>query len=418
MDHFAAGGPHADLTEADASALLDGMLAKLGPLRRALLVPPDATRADSWAGPLARLLWEKLHPQTYVEVLPALGTHDPMGAADLAAMYAGIPAERFRIHDWRNDLRTLGTVPASTLGELSGGRFAAPAEVAIARLIVEGGWDAIFSIGQLVPHEVAGIANHSKNILVGCGGKDFIDKSHFLSATAGIENVMGRPDNPVRRLFTKAAAFLAHLPIHYVLTVRAPRAAGGVATRGLFAGSGDECYFRGAELAVACNVTHLESAPRKIVARMAGGHYRTTWLANKAVYRTRRALADGGELIVLAPDVARFGEDHEIDRLIRKHGYRGAAATLAALAADPELAGNLSAAAHLIHSSSEGRFRITYCPGTLDRDAVLAAGFRYGSLAEQSIRYPHDRLAAGWNDLPDGERVYYIPNPALGLWTA
>jgi hypothetical protein len=103
-----------------------------------------------------------------------------------------------------------------------------------------------------------------------------------------------------------------------------------------------------------------EPSRRRRLSRSGGIH--STWLGNKAVYRTRMAMADGGELIILAPGVKEFGEDHEIDRLIRKYGYRGTPATLAAVKANEELRNNLSAAAHLIHGSSEGRFNSPTAP--------------------------------------------------------
>jgi hypothetical protein len=128
------------------------------------------------------------------------------------------------------------------------------------------------------------------------------------------------------------------------------------------------------------------------------------------------AMADGGELVILAPGLREFGEDHEIDRLIRKYGYRGTPATLAATRANPELQQNLSAAAHLIHGSSEGRFGITYCPGQLSRAEIEGVGFKWADLAATTRRYDPARLRDGWNTLPDGERIFYISNPALGLW--
>ncbi len=120
--------------------------------------------------------------------------------------------------------------------------------------------------------------------------------------------------------------------------------------------------------------------------------FRSTWLGNKSVYRTRMALADNAELIVLAPAVHEFGEDPTIDTLIRKYGYCGTPATLQAVKDDPALAGNLSAAAHLIHGSSEGRFTIRYCPGHLTRAEIEGAHFEYGDLAEYTAKYNPEKL--------------------------
>jgi hypothetical protein len=153
-----------------------------------------------------------------------------------------------------------------------------------------------------------------------------------------------------------------------------------------------------------------------VVVYLDPAEFKSTWLGNKAIYRTRMAMADGGDLIILAPGLKEFGEDREIDRLIRKYGYRGTPATLAAVKANVELQKNLSAAAHLIHGSSEGRFNITYCPGRLTRQEIEGAGFRYADLKEMTRRYDPARLKDGWNTLDDGGQIFYISNPALGLW--
>jgi hypothetical protein len=139
-------------------------------------------------------------------------------------------------------------------------------------------------------------------------------------------------------------------------------------------------------------------------------------LGNKAIYRTRMAIADEGELIVLAPAVKTFGEDPEIDRLIRQYGYRTTPEIMRFMNENQDLRNNLSAAAHLIHGSSEGRFTIVYCPGELTRDEIEGVGYQYAELCDVQQRYDPAHLVDGWNTMPAGERIYYISNPALGLW--
>ena len=144
--------------------------------------------------------------------------------------------------------------------------------------------------------------------------------------------------------------------------------------------------------------------------------FHSTWLGNKSIYRTRMALADQGELVVLAPGVKTFGEDPQIDQLIRKYGYRTTPEIMRCMRENVDLQGNLSAAAHLIHGSSENRFGITYCPGHLTRDEIEGVGYRFAELEAMQRCFDPARLTEGWNTLPDGQRVYYISNPALGLW--
>jgi hypothetical protein len=263
------------------------------------------------------------------------------------------------------------------------------------------------------------MANYTKNIVVGVGGSDMINKSHFLGAAYGMERMMGRIDTPVRRLFNYAVEnFLRELPITFVLTVMEKNKAGsGMIMRGLYVGDDMETFTLGSRLSQKVNLDLLDKPLQRVLVYLDPHEFKSTWLGNKAVYRTRMVMADGGELVVLAPGLKEFGEDAEIDRLIRKHGYRGTPKTLAAVKVNGELVHNLSAAAHLIHGSSEGRFRITYCPGPhVSHEAIRSVGFEPGDLAATLERYPLDKLKDGLNVLPDGEELFYISNPALGLW--
>jgi len=416
MTYLAEGGADAVIDRSVASRLIDELLAQLGSPRRVLLVPPDATRRASGAGVLTSLLFARLAPQAHVDVLPATGTHRAMTAGEITDMFPGIPPERLFTHDWQRDLDRVGTIPATAVRELSGGRLDFAVDVELNRRLTRGAYDRIISIGQLVPHEVAGIANHAKNIVIGLGGCDFISKSHYLSAVVGLERIMGRAENPVRALIDHAAA-LAQLPVAYLLSVRSADEAGQPVTRGLFAGDDAECFRRGAELCRQVNVIRLRRPPCKIIAWLDPQAYQSTWLGNKAIYRTRLAIADGGELIILAPGVRRFGEQSEIDAAIRAVGYRGTDAVLQRVAEDARFATQLAAAAHLIHGSSEGRFTVRYCAGGLSRAEVEGVGYAYGEAADYTRRYPPDRLRPGWATV-GGEDVYFVAQPGQGLWVA
>jgi nickel-dependent lactate racemase len=331
-------------------------------------------------------------------------------------MFGDVPHDLFRVHNWRTDIETVGEVPATFVYEQSEGKlnYAWPAQVN--KLISQGGFDLILSIGQVVPHEVIGMANYNKNILVGTGGREGINRSHYLGAVYGMERIMGRADTPVRRVLNYASDhFLKHLPIVYVLTVVGRGDDGGLAVRGLFIGDDVECFERAAALSLKVNFEMVDEPIKKAVVYLDPHEFHSTWLGNKAVYRTRMALADDAELIVLAPGVREFGEDPTIDKLIRKYGYRGTPATLKAVNENADLGNELSAAAHLIHGSSEGRFRITWCPGKLTQEEVESVGFEYGELAEMLTRYDPEKLSHGYNTV-NGEDVFFIANPGLGLW--
>jgi nickel-dependent lactate racemase len=404
------------MSGAEIRAGLHEALAQLGERKKVLAVPPDFTRFHSKAGELTEMAWE-YYGERLTDVLPALGTHTAMAEKQIAKMFGKTPRELFRVHDWRNDIVTLGEVPGEFVREVSEGKveYSWPAQVN--RLLRDGGHDLILSIGQVVPHEVVGMANGNKNIFIGTGGVMGIHRSHFLGAVYGMERMMGRADTPVRRVLNYASEhFGKMLPqIVYVLTVVNKNAAGELVMRGLFIGDDQECFDLAAALSLKCNFLMIDREMKKAVVYLDPQEFHSTWLGNKSVYRTRMALADDAELIVLAPGVKEFGEDAKIDELIRRYGYCGTPATLEAVKQDAELAANLSAAAHLIHGSSEGRFTIRYCPGHLTREEIEGVHFEYGDLGEYSSKYDPAKLVDGWN-VVDGEEIFYVSNPGLGLW--
>ncbi|WP_321475443.1 lactate racemase domain-containing protein [uncultured Paludibaculum sp.] len=413
--YFAAGSETTEFTSAELKTALFQALDALGPRKKVLCLPPDITRFHSRAGELTRLAWE-YYGDSLAAVLPAIGTHTPMTEAEIGHMFGDMPVSLFQVHDWRTGITTLGEVPASFIREVSDGAldFTWPAQVD--NLVAEGGFDLILSLGQVVPHEVIGMANYNKNVFVGTGGSEGINKSHFLGAVYGMERIMGRADTPVRRVLNYASDhFAKHLPIVYVQTVVGKNNAGQLALRGLYVGDDVECFEQASALSLKVNFVMMDREIKKAVVFLDPSEFRSTWLGNKSVYRTRMALADGGDLIVLAPGVKEFGEDPTIDKLIRKYGYRNTPDVLDAVKNNPDLAGNLSAAAHLIHGTSEGRFRITYCPGHLTCQEVQSVHYNYANLAEMTKKYDPAKLQDGFNDV-DGEEVFYISNPALGLW--
>jgi nickel-dependent lactate racemase len=357
--YYTQGSPSADLSDADLRAALAAVFEQLGPREKVLALPPDFTRLNSMAGPLTCMVYELLGDRL-TDVMPALGTHVPMTDGQLRRMFPTLPKGLVREHDWRNDVVTIGEVPGEVVAEAFEGISERPWPVQLNRLVWEGGHDLILSIGQVVPHEVVGMANYNKNLFVGAGGAAGINESHFLGAAYGMERMMGRADTPLRRILNDAQdRFCRHLPLVFVLTVIGPRGDGSLAVRGLFIGDDVECFHQASELSLKVNFTLLDEAPAKMVVYLDPEEFHSTWLGNKSIYRTRMAIADGGELIVLAPAVSTFGEDPQIDRLIRKYGYRTTPEVMRLVRETDDLPQNLSAAAHLIHGSSEGRFTVT-----------------------------------------------------------
>ncbi len=417
MIYFQQGSETKVLSSDDLKNALFSTLDKVGKKKKVLAIPPDITRYHSRAGELTNFLYQ-YYGKNLQDILPALGTHTPMTRDQLKTMFGDIPMNLFKEHDWRNDVLTLGRVPSDYIQDVSEGLLSFDWPAQVNKLLVEGGHDLIISPGQIVPHEVIGMANYNKNIFVGTGGYEGINKSHYLGAVYGMERIMGRADNPVRSVLNYASDhFVSKLPpILYVLTVIGRDKNSKLVVRGLFIGDDSACFYEASKLSLIVNFEMIKQPLKKVVVYLDPTEFKSTWLGNKAIYRTRMALADKGELIVLAPAVKEFGEDKQIDLLIRKYGYRGTAKTLKNVEQNEDLENNLAAAAHLIHGSSEERFNITYCPGHLSKEEIEGVGFKYMDLNKAMNKYNPNALQDGKNIMPDGENIFYISNPALGLW--
>ncbi len=418
MLYFARGSKNDNITPQEVREALYGVFDKLGKKNRVLALPPDFTRLNSYAGPITGMINDYFEDRL-TDVMPALGTHAPMTDEQIRTMYKDVPPDKFRIHDWRHDVITVGEVPATFVKTVTEGKldYSWPAQVN--KLLLDPSFDLILSIGQVVPHEVIGMANYNKNIFVGVGGSEGINKSHFIGATYGMERIMGRADSPVRMVMEYASIhFLKSLPIVYIQTVLAKNyETGEMELKGLFIGNDFECFRKASELSLETNFIMVEKPIKKCLVYLDPEEFKSTWLGNKSIYRTRMALDDGAELIILAPGLREFGEDKTIDGLIRKYGYKGTPAILKATGINADLQANLGASAHLIHGSSEGRFNITYCPGPgMSRAEIESVGFNWADLDRTKQKYNYSSLKDGWNTLPDGEEIYYISNPALGLW--
>ncbi len=403
--------------------MIGQMLAQFPDLRKVLIIPPDYTRCYSYAGIITqiiyRMLEEKYEGGIQVDVMPALGTHMPMSEEEMDKFFGdAVPRDRILVHHWQTDTVVLGYVPAEVCAEISEGLFPEKIDVEVNHLLVDGGYDVIFSVGQVVPHEVVGMANYSKNIFVGTGGREMINKSHMLSAICGMEKALGVTDSPARKLYDYAQQHFVDgkIPMVYLLTVTTSENE-EVSLRGLYIGESRKPFEKAAELSQKLNIVHVEKRAAKVVTYLDPAELKTTWVGNKGVYRTRMIIEDGGELIVLAPGVRLFGENEEMDRMTRTYGYTGTDHILD-LYRQGVFEGRLMAAAHLMQGSSEGRFSITYAtkPEYMSKEEIESVGYQWADYNEITERYDPAKLREGWNTLPDGEEIYYVGTPALGLW--
>lgn len=438
---FSRGDAQTELSELDFREALQAAFEYASkragkPLSRVLALPPDHTRSDSRAGELTRLTHEMLG-ERLTDVMPALGTHEAMSEAELQYMFGDLPRKLIRVHDWQNDVVTLGEVDAEFVKSATEGIYDRPWPAQVNRLLVEGQHDLILSLGQVVPHEVVGMANYNKNVFVGTGGNQGINESHYLSALYGMERIMGRCDTPLRRVLNEAQdRFCGKLPILYVLTVVESLGSGKKVVRGIFVGDSHDVFFEAGELAAKVNCFVVQKTPQTVVVSMNPQKYKRTWIANKAIYRTRMLIGDGGKLVILAPGVKQFGESAVVDGLIRKYGYRTTPEVLKLVSENRDLQENLGAAAHLIHGTPDGRFDVVYAPGDLSAEEIESVGYRFGEWRTLGAKYgclsPNvsEASTAGapvgeavFGDLSDGfhrdaegEEFYFVSDPGLGLW--
>lgn len=386
--------------------------------RTVLLLPPDITRSHSGAGFITAHYYKALTARgCSVKVMPALGTHLPMTGAELQEMFGNeIPMDAYLVHDCRTSIAVVGTVPGAFLNEISGGLFQEDVTVSVNRELLSGKYDAILSIGQVVPHEIAGFAGYTKNLVVGCGGGEMIHTSHFLGAFFSRRRIMGEVDTPPRRLFDYIQRhMLDALPLTFILTVMQQQDGKDI-YKGVFIGKERDTFEQAAALSRQVNITHVERPVKKCVVWMDPHSYHTTWVANKAFYRTLKMMAEDGETIVIAPGVYTFGENDLADQIIRKYGYRPREEMLALYRQDPLLSGNMSLVGHLIRCAPGPNARLTYCTDKLSRAELAHAGFCHMSVSQALAAYPCLDWETGWKTLPNGEEIYFVRNAALGLW--
>lgn len=405
-----------------AIRLVDEAQKRITPrLDRVLLLPPDLTRAHSGVGRITEWVYQEVmcrNPRAHVRVIPTLGQHVPHTEAENKWMFGSIPNEIILPHDWRKGVSHVGTIPASLVEETTGGVANWEIPVDLNSTLIDEAWDLIVNLGHVVPHEVLGFANHNKNYFIGLGGKETICASHIAAAVYGIENNLGCLVTPLRACYNYAEEkMLGHLPDVYLQIVVQRDTENRLVTSGLFIGDDLETYLQAARLSREQNITVFDRPVKKIVAAMRADEFRAMWVANKAAYRTRMAIADGGELLIIAPGVERFGEQPEVDTLIRKYGYKGTPRTLALYETEADMQAIPHGVAHLIHGSSEGRFTITYAPGRkISKEEIEQVGYQYADAVEMQRRYDPAAMKEGWNTMPDGEEVFYISTPSAGLW--
>ncbi len=396
---------------------------------RVAIVAPDYSRIASQSGAIANLLL-KHFGKRIVAVIPALGTHLPMSSDEKSEMFSSFSPNLFIDHKYRSDVEHIGTITKGEVEETSQieGLYDLPFYVNSS--LVDGSFDLIISVGQLLPHEVIGISGGSKNILIGLGGRPTIEVSHYISAMWGIERTLGNPDTPLRRLLNRGLELLLHSspPVLFINTVLNPTNA--EERRLIHIGADlvtrekpqDRSFAGSAEVAVATNIFNLNRSYNEVIAYLEPKVYRSTWIGNKAIYRSRLLIPDNANLRIIAPGVDRFGEDPQIDSILRHYGYHGYE-SIEQMRRDDALDENLAAAAHILHGSTFDRFKVSYAAPELGREAIEAVGYSYDyELDEEASR--QNNVHAEGTDTTKADILFstdesgrlHIYHPGVALW--
>jgi len=385
-----------------------------------LIIPPDYTRKHSGTGKLTAILYKLLKGRAEITIMPALGTHQAMTKRELQDMFGNeIPFNIFKEHNYIKDTVHIGEIPKEYISKVSNKVVNQSIDVKINKELVNEDYDLIVSIGQVLPHGVVGMSNYNKNILVGCGGREMIDVSHFIGAAYGMERLLGKDHSPVRKILDYAEnKFLQNINISYILTVNTTEINPKTHLTnllGIYIGKERNVFEKAVKASQKFNITYLDKPVQKMVVYMDKNEFKTTWLACKAIYRTRLVIEEGGELIVLAPGLKKFGENQNIDKLIRKYGYMGKKKILKYVNESKELKDNLAVAAHLIHGSTNGRFSVTFATDKLSKEELMNVNFKHMSYKKAKEIYMPTKLKYGYNKL-NNLKIFFIENPATGLW--
>ncbi len=393
------------------------------PKNRILIIAPNFTLINSVGGEITQILYSFLKDNSIIDIIPASGMHQPLSKENRIKNYGKIPEQVFKIHNWRDSVKNIGQISSEDIKELSNDVLDYTIDVDINQNLLNKEYDHIISIGQVYPHETAGFSNGVKNILYGLGGSDFINKTHFLSAVVGIDNIIGQTQNPIQNLFKYASdSFLKErVKIHYISYVISTNINAESFLQGLFFGDAENysrIFSKASKLSYNNNINVISDPLKNILVFLDPQNYSSTWRGNEAIYRTRRALENNGNLVIIAPGLTNFIEDPTLDDLIRKFGYLGKEAILEKVNKSKLLQENLSLAAHLIQGSSENKFKITYCTKNLSENDFRTVNYNWMNLEGAIKYYQIKKLKRGLNILPDGNEIFYITNPSINLWIA
>jgi nickel-dependent lactate racemase len=311
-----AGARTRAMSEAEIRALLVGALGAADLAgQRVLVIIPDSTRTAPIAL-MSAILSENLEAKVEaLDYLVALGTHPLMDNAALSRLLGreviNGRAGDSRVFNHRWDLPetfvTLGTITASEVAAVTGGRLEMDVPVRLNRLVGEpdgeSPYDRIIVCGPVFPHEVAGFSGGNKYFVPGVAGPEVIDVTHWVGALLTSRGIIGVRDTPVRRLIDRAASFVPTPSLLIALVMH------GQALQGLFVGDMEEAWRAATELSAELDIIVVER-PFKRVLSVMPEMYDDLWTGAKGMYKLEPAIADGGEVVIYAPHITEVSYVH------------------------------------------------------------------------------------------------------------
>ena len=279
--------------------------------KKVLLIVPDATRT----APVG-LLFKTIHQQIgsatkNLDVLIALGTHQPMSEAAICdrldltleqrkGAYASV---QFFNHAWNDPsaLKNIGTIPSAEISALTNGLFAMDVPVEVNKRVFD--YDQIIIVGPVFPHEVVGCSGGNKYLFPGVSGPQVLNFFHWLGAVVTNPMIIGNKWTPVRKVVDRAGAMVNVDKLCFCMVVD------GKTLAGLYAGTPEQAWDAASDHSRRIHITYKDR-PFHTILSCAAPMYDELWTGGKAMYKLEPVLADGGELIIYAPHITEVCVSH------------------------------------------------------------------------------------------------------------
>ena len=285
---------------------------------RVLVLVPDHTRTFPHPAVL-RSIATAISPRVeQVDVMIALGTHPGLSDAEIGKLFdlpsqpQAVDAVTIVNHEWWNpaELADFGVIPADEVEVLSEGRLRIDVPVRLNRRLRE--YDHLVVCGPVFPHEVAGFSGGNKYFVPGVAAREIIDVTHWVGALITSSAVLGRADTPVRRFIDRAVSLIPTAR-HAICLVIDP--AQRIQT---FAGTPEDAFEAAARASAEVHIRRVAEPVERALAILPE-MYDELWVGAKGMYKLEPVVADGGELVVVAPHLHEVSRTH--GKLIGEIGY-------------------------------------------------------------------------------------------------